>query len=253
MKQTPPKRSRAARAVLALALPLLSLTLGGCGFKPLYGDYSTTPTAAAELAKISVDPISDRDGQELRIFLQDRFYGETGESKAVYHLIVKINEGRSDEAVRKDNTATRSRQVLGASFALYGPGHKPLTGGGSRAFAAFDILTEHYATVAAQRDAEERGMREIADDIQAQLIAYFSKKALFPEGTKPGAGKTPASNQRGSNQGGWNDGSLNEGSISQGSLNEGSISQESINPGSLSQSPIGQTINSDQAMPDSAP
>jgi LPS-assembly lipoprotein len=58
------------RAALVAAAALLSM--GACGFEPLYGKRADGTMVADELASVQVAVIADRSGQQLRNILLDR-------------------------------------------------------------------------------------------------------------------------------------------------------------------------------------
>ncbi len=61
---------RGRRRLLGIAAALLAL--GGCGFRPIYGDQGGAGPRRG-LAAITVDIIPERAGQQLREALQERF------------------------------------------------------------------------------------------------------------------------------------------------------------------------------------
>lgn len=166
-------RGRPRRLVLGLAL----LGLAGCGFRPLYGEHSTgaDPAVARHLAAIDVTLIDDRFGQVLRQRLRDRLApnGATGEA---YTLDVSYDRSLEELAFRKDETATLARLSFGATYVLRS-GDAVLTRGSSRGQSSYDLLQARYATVVAERDAEERIARQLADDIATRLGLYFAGRA----------------------------------------------------------------------------
>lgn len=152
---------------------LLLLTLSACGFHPLYGD-SAAP-AQAQLAGVGIDNIEGRDGQKLRLLLSDRFYSAAHQDSTIrYRLGVSYTTNREELGIRSDDVATRARLSLIGSFTL-----TPVDGGApfkssERAFVSYNILTDPYATTAAEDNATERGLTQLADAITSRVALYLA-------------------------------------------------------------------------------
>lgn len=161
------------RLVLAAAL----LGLGACGFHPLYGEGSAgaDPAVARHLAAIDVAAIEDRFGQVLRQRLRERLAPD-GEARGAYTLDIVHTRSLEELAFRKDETATLGRLNYSAAYVLRS-GDTVLTRGASRGQSSYDLLQARYATVVAERDAEERIARQLADDIATRLGLYFAGRA----------------------------------------------------------------------------
>lgn len=161
-----------------IALLTVLAGLGACGFRPLYGDRAATADAgvAAHLAAIDVALIEDRFGQVLRHRLRDRLApgGEAREHS--YWLDVRYQRNLDELAFRKDETATLARLTYTASYTLR-RGDRVLTSGTSRAISSYDLSQAPYATVVAERDAEQRIAQQLADEVVLRLGMYFADRA----------------------------------------------------------------------------
>jgi len=152
-------------------------TLSGCGFQPLYGRYSAAPVASEDLAAIRVDAIPDRTGQQLRIALEERLYGARAQVEPTYTLTVKTSTSSADLGIRRDDTASRARVTLEATYVVHARGQEGvLVGGQARAIASYDLLEANFASVMAERTAQEQATRDIADQIVARLATYFTAR-----------------------------------------------------------------------------
>ncbi|MCR4378993.1 MAG: LPS assembly lipoprotein LptE [Rhodospirillales bacterium] len=179
---------RRITAPLAAALLGLNLSLGACGFKPLYGhqgnDANSSPTNLA-LAQIDVEPIIDRSGQKMRTALQRRL-SPKNQAPALYTLTVELSEGIADLAIDRSAFATRANLSLSAQYRLVrNADGLQLNTGNLTTVASYNILTSNFATHAARTDARNRAIETLADDIQARLALYFAGPVT--EGIQPQA------------------------------------------------------------------
>lgn len=174
-----------SRALLVVCL--LALGPAGCGFRPLYGkpDPATVSPAAAELALIRVEGIEDRTGQQLRNALVQRLSPGGEPASARYSLEVKVTQTMEGLAATRDGNATLGRMRLDASYQLRdAEGRRAVAGGSARALATFRMLGPRYGTMAVERDAEERALSEVAEDIRSQLAVYFANRKAATGGIR---------------------------------------------------------------------
>lgn len=160
-----------SRALLVCSLVALGPV--GCGFQPLYGRSQQSSPAAAELAGVRVLGIEDRLGQQLRNALIDRLTpgGEPGAPS--YHLRVKVDEQIEGLTASQSGHATLARLFVNATYVLSraeAEGGAVATGS-ARSMVSFRMLGPRYGSVATERDAEERAVSDLAEDIRSQLAA----------------------------------------------------------------------------------
>jgi LPS-assembly lipoprotein len=163
-----------------LLLVLLVTALGpvGCGFRPMYGKPDVAqPGGVSELAAIRVLAIEDRIGQQTRNALVHRITptGEPGAAK--YNLRVNLTKVVEGLGHQKDAKATIGRYTLSASYSLTDLDGRIIRHGNTRSVVSYNYLGPRYASIAGERDAEERAVSEVAEDIRRQLAAYFASAA----------------------------------------------------------------------------
>lgn len=154
-------------------LPLLAalLILTACGFIPLYGSQTTSMA----LAGVSIDNLPEREGQKLRLLLSDRFYGTQPPQVAQYRLAVTLNTSKEDLGIRSDDVATRARRGAYATFSLIPQGSTTaVLSGTERSFAGYNIFIDPYATEAAEQDALERTLVQVADQLTNRVALYLA-------------------------------------------------------------------------------
>ncbi|WP_415401225.1 LPS assembly lipoprotein LptE [Tateyamaria sp. SN3-11] len=145
---------------------LLCLALAACGFTPVYGPGG----AGTQLQnRVQVDRPIDRDGFLLVQRLEERL-GRAGDP--AYTLAVDLNVGREARAIDSDGDIRRFHMIGDATYTLT----EMATGAVVRSdtvdnFVGYSATGTTVATLAAQRDAQERLMTILADEIVLQLQA----------------------------------------------------------------------------------
>ena len=157
--------SEAGRAVLAGAF---ALGLAGCGFEPMYDQGAP---AQAILGRIAVGPVEGAPAFELRERLNERLGGG---AEADFILDVDLELRRTGVALTQENVTTRFNIIGAADFAL-----RPASGGEAlvtgqvrniTGYSAPDSETASaFASLSAERDAERRLSRTLADQIVLRL------------------------------------------------------------------------------------
>jgi LPS-assembly lipoprotein len=156
----------------------LALAVSGCGFQPLYGRNDSGQRTQDLLAKIRIQPLPDRVGQQLHNLLRDRLNPRGQPREANYNLEIKISETLENLGIRKDETATRSNLTVFADFVLSDArSGKELFEGRSRSINSYNILESQFATLFSESDARNRALREISDEISNRLAVYFARIA----------------------------------------------------------------------------
>ena len=179
---------------LACALAV-SLLTAGCGFQPLYGKSQGGDTLKQNLSAVEVGIIPDRMGQQLRNGLEQRFERGAGNAvKKQFILNVALRELREEAGYRKDNTPTRATLRVIADARLM-VGSRQVWMGQSESVAAYNILPEHFATVMAERDARERVINDLADQISQAVAVYLAANPTAAEAAKKQAAAEAAKKQ----------------------------------------------------------
>lgn len=156
----------------------LAVSLGACGFHPLYasGPNGTPSPAQAELAAISIGLIPDRSGQLLRQALQDRFErGGIGLAHR-YDLAVAYDIGQEGIGIQPDTSTTYQRVTATASWTLSAqdPGHTQLDAGTAKAIDGYNFIENQFFAADLEFETIQRRIAEmLADQITIQLSRYF--------------------------------------------------------------------------------
>jgi len=170
--------------ILSLAFVLV---LSACGFTPLYGSQNGTPVEQS-LATIKIDNIADRDGQRLRLRLSDRFYGAHAPGIPQYRLAVTYSYSTENLSIQRNDVATRARMAMTGQYVLYDlRDGAQIYAGSERTFVSYNILTGPYATIAAEEDATDRGLTQLADLITNRIAVFLSAQKELQKEPKPAA------------------------------------------------------------------
>jgi len=177
--------------LLTLAFLFLSVLLGACGFRPLYGKHVSGNVPAEQyLALTEVAQIKDRIGQQLRNNLLNHLNPKGPAEKPLYRLSISITQSINNLGVQKSAVVTRANLQVSATYGLTKL-HAPVTlADGSQSYAntsltsgtilstsSYDIPQAQYAVRASLKDAQTRAVKEIADDIKTRLAVYFKQNA----------------------------------------------------------------------------
>jgi LPS-assembly lipoprotein len=162
------------------ALVVAAISLGACGFQPLYARYDLDPSVGPALSAVHVEPIPDRVGYELRNHLLDLFHGTGTAEGARYRLRLSLVE-MQDAVILQANTAiTRFNYTLTARYDLIASGATvPVKSGNITALSAYNVAAAPFlfATVAAERDAKNRAANDVAERIRTEIAIYLRSTA----------------------------------------------------------------------------
>jgi len=150
--------------------------LAGCGFAPLYAERENG-AAEQELASVKINTIPDRNGQMLHNLLLDRMNAKGRPGAPLYSLDIQLTEQKANVGIIKDSSATLAQLASTANYTIYDlKERKVLQSGRSRSFTSYNILQSDFATLSAEKDARERTLRELADDITTKVAVFLSAR-----------------------------------------------------------------------------
>ena len=181
-----PDRAFRTRTVLA-SLAALAIFAAGCTVQPLYGTGPVSATGApatgmaAELASIEVAPVDDRVALEMRNHLIFLLTGGAGRTESPRYRLeltalarrsaaARITRRVDDEPTSQVVTVTATYRLVDARTGL------PLSTGTRSAMAAYDLSRQEFSALRAQRDAEDRGAREVAELIRMAVAGGLCRR-----------------------------------------------------------------------------
>lgn len=152
--------------------------MSACGFQPLYGERTGSTGAQEKLSQIEVLFIADRLGQQVHNYLLDRISPLGRPDAPLYSLDVELNLSREDLGVSRDETATRAKLTLSASYRLVDKkSGKRVFQSSTQTANSFTIVDSDFANLSAENDAIDRAAREVSDSIRLRLALYFAAQA----------------------------------------------------------------------------
>ncbi|MGC9420200.1 MAG: LPS assembly lipoprotein LptE [Rhodovulum sp.] len=155
-----------------ILLGLGALALGGCGFRPAYGPGGV----AGDLrGRVAVDAPDSRNGFALVARLEERL----GRAEApIYRLSYRISLDRESLGITGSQETTRYTVLGDLAFQLRALDSGAVVESGSvTAFTAYSASGSTVATRAAERDAVQRLMVMLADQLVTRLIATAGSRA----------------------------------------------------------------------------
>jgi LPS-assembly lipoprotein len=175
------KRPRLARfAASAVICGLLALT--GCQVRPLYATGPADTGVSALRQSISVNEVTSRYAQEVRNHLIFAFNGGAGEpANAAYRLELGVTKRVTAVAVvtpaTGESRGTAGSIILSSNYVLSDAVTGTQVSSGSREVSAsFDSPRQQFAKLRAERDAEDRAARELAEAVKLAIAADLSGK-----------------------------------------------------------------------------
>lgn len=165
----------------------VALAVGGCGYRPLYGEQSAVGGAPVrgQLSQVKIAHIADRRGQLLRNYLLDRMNPGGEPASPRFLLSVTTSETRRITDTRADGTATRADLVVIARFNLRDAASDAVVLiANSEGVATFNLLTARFASVVSEDEARRRAVELLADQIALQVALFLNRRPTAP-GDKP--------------------------------------------------------------------
>ncbi len=161
------------------AVCVFAAAVGGCQFQPMYAQtplFGSGPSLRDALKDVDVASIDGRIGNELRNDLIFELTGGAGNQPgAPYRLtmvvttnfinpIVDITSGRPESESISFDVVYKLQDVVNGKTVLT---EKAL------ARVSLDRSPQRYARVRAQRDAENRAAKVVAEQIRSRLATFF--------------------------------------------------------------------------------
>ncbi len=159
-----------------LGILLVAALLAGCGFRPLYKQTGNTDTVR-DFSQISIAQPEDRPSQQLRNYLLDTLTPHGQPDRPLYRLEYRITESLGSVFVTRTEEVTRSNLQLSASVSLrdYQTGES-LTSISATSQASYNVTQADYANLVSEKNARERALRDVAEQIRLRLGNYFDRR-----------------------------------------------------------------------------
>jgi len=167
------------------ALLLSAVLVSACTVRPLYSnrpaEVGATAAGTAGLGSIAINPVKTRYAQEVRNHLIFMFNGGAGQpADARYTLelgVTAITDSAALVQVAEENEPTAGTVTLTSAYAVTDSQTGQQVASGRRQIAAsYDRPRQEFATMRAQRDAENRAARELAELLKLAIAQDLSAR-----------------------------------------------------------------------------
>ena len=131
----------------------------------------------ANFSEIRIEPTKDRIGQVLSNELKHLLNPLHEPIKPKYYLVTTLTISGRSLAVRKTAYATRSNLITVSKHQLFNSlSRKLISTGYNTVIVSYNIYSSRYATLSAEKDAETRAVKKLAQDIRLQIGTFFRAK-----------------------------------------------------------------------------
>lgn len=180
------KSNGSLRAVVRIALLSTIVLASACTVRPLYSDgpasAGVATGTATQLASINIKPVNTRYGQEVRNHLIFLFNNGAGQPDAApYSMVLSVDsltEGALlAQVTSKDDEPTSGTVTLTATYAVTEISTGKVVASGKRnVTSSYDRPRQEFANMRAQRDAENRAARELAEVLRLSIAQEMTKR-----------------------------------------------------------------------------
>lgn len=176
--------SKLKALAFALTIAAGAGTVSSCTVQPLHGSGGSllSPQSSA-LSTVSVEPVNTREAQQVRNHLIFLFGGGSGEpANAAYTLRLGVSSQTvSSASVQPARAIEREpsagRVVMTSAYELIDIASGQIIASGKRqASASFDRSRQEFAIVRAERDAQDRAARELAEILRLTVAQELLRR-----------------------------------------------------------------------------
>lgn len=174
------------RAIALVSMAAAAVALGGCTVRPLYSEGAASaarPGAPALLSSIAIKPVTTRPAQQVRNHLIFLFNGGAGQPAAAqYDMTLVVTQYSEAAATIQRSTRAGAREPTASTLLMTGTytlteaktGVQVATGTRSMS-ASYDQPGQEFAVLRAERDAEDRAARELAELLRLAIAQDLSR------------------------------------------------------------------------------
>lgn len=163
-----------AKTIIAVMLALIA---GACGFKPIYATPSGEDAALNQRIAVRSVAAPQTINPMITEALASRMPLKEGQAPQ-YDLYVTASERAQRLAVQIDNTTTRYNYRLRGNYTLIDLQTGERIQGRAEAVTSYNIVSSQYSTLFAERTAQEKAARILAEEIERELLLRFSEATV---------------------------------------------------------------------------
>jgi len=164
---------------------IVVLSVGACGFKPMYGQNSDGGVALSQImANIKIDPVRDELGRQERLAqllennLHERISPLSSDGSSLYVLRASYNVEERGYGIREDESVTLQNLRLSVAFSLIDiDSDQSIMDGTARAIVTYDLVQSDFSNKIARETSLERLSEEVANQITTRIGTFLSNNA----------------------------------------------------------------------------
>lgn len=157
-----------------LSLIFAFLWMSACGFQPLHQKSSSVDD---NLASTRVEIIANRDGQILHNHLRDKINPKGIAPNPLYSLKVELSLKTRTTGFTSTQQATYATIVATADYELTNlADQESLYQGTAESVTSYNKFVTPYTDRYSERDARERALADLSEEIQNALSAFFATR-----------------------------------------------------------------------------
>lgn len=166
-------------AFVILFAAFLAPSMAGCGFQPLYADNYQGVSLDDHLSDIEVIQIPQPIGQEVYIALMNELTPLGTPAAPLYQLKMTLRERKEGLGFEEDDNVTRYNYQLISRFRLVDMAdNKTVFEGETLTIAPYNVVSNQFSTLTAQRDAQRRAASELSREVKLRLSLYFRQAGM---------------------------------------------------------------------------
>lgn len=149
-----------------------ALLLGACSVQTLYGPTTVSGGSAVQstLTRISVEPVNDRVGQQVRNRVIFQMAGGKEISDPLYHMTLTVTYRQEGLGITVTEASPVYSVIVQATFTVKKVGtDEVLVTGTSRASASYNYVNSMYANSRAEIDAQNRAAEQVGNEIAIRV------------------------------------------------------------------------------------
>ena len=160
-----------------IVFSVLAISLGSCGYQPLYGTSASGSHVSSQLASVTVEQQNTRTGQLIRNEILSSIGNQNTAGATRYSLKFTTSADDADTARAFDSDVTRKSYQLSVKYLLSDTAKgKTVHKGSTFSHVSYDKTDAPFSDYQALISAKERAAKEIGNDIRTRLAAYFASK-----------------------------------------------------------------------------
>ncbi len=157
-------------------LALLTFGAISCKVQPLNADRPGGTVTPSELSGVDILDVTTRVGQQVRNHLIFGLSGGGHPTDATHTLeLIVIEKSVSISVVTSTKAPTAAQVFVTANYILRNKSDNTILAAGKRqAIASYDRTSQSFANQRAERDAENRAAREVAEQLRLVIAATLA-------------------------------------------------------------------------------